>query len=150
MATIERCAATDTQAIATLAWAQARAPALGTLALAPMTIPVVVCPGNRWQSWITHQLPQALLLPSVILAIAGQGNSATTELEQSLATSAQPKQITLLPPAQASNRSRKVSTPTINEHTLAKHRPNQQVDNCTNMFQAGCPISAQYYLLHRF
>jgi hypothetical protein len=142
MATIERCAATDTQAIATLAWAQAHAPATGTLALAPMTIPVVVCPENRWQSWITHQLPQALLLPSVILAIAGQGNSTTTELEQSLATSAQPKQIALLPPAKASNRSRKSST--------AINRPNQQVDNCTNIFQAGCPISAPYYLLHCF
>jgi phosphoribosylcarboxyaminoimidazole (NCAIR) mutase len=107
--TIERCAATNTQAIATLAWAQAHAP--GTLALAPITIPVVVCPENRWQCWITHQLPQALLLPSATLAIAGQDNSATTELEQSLATSAQTKQIALLPPAKASNRSRKSSTP---------------------------------------
>lgn len=110
MATIERCAATDTQAITTLAWAQAYAPASETLALAPTTIPVVICPENRWQHWITRQLPQALLLPSVTLAIADQDNSVTNVLEQSPATAVQPQQIALLSPAKASNRSRKAST----------------------------------------
>jgi hypothetical protein len=109
MATIERCAASDTQAIATLTWAQANAPALEPLALAPAAVSVVVCPENRWQRWITRQLPQALLLPSVTLAVAGQDN-AVIVLEQSPATSAQPKQIALLPPAKVSNHSRKSST----------------------------------------
>jgi hypothetical protein len=107
ISTIERCAATDAQAIASLAWTQANRPTPEPIALAPTAIPVVVCPENRWQRWITRQLPQALLLPSVTLAVTDQDNSATNVLEQSPTTSAQPKRIALLAPAKDSNRSRK-------------------------------------------
>jgi hypothetical protein len=75
--TAERCAATDTQAITTLAWAQAIATTPELLAIAPSTIPMVVAPAQGWQGWMTSKLPHALLLPSVTDAIAAstdQGN----------------------------------------------------------------------------
>jgi hypothetical protein len=121
METIEQWAATDAIAIDMSAWAQAYAPAEDVLAIAPAADPVVVCPGDGWECWISRQLSHTLLLPSVGMAIAAtddQGNETDTAIDPWTSTSnweyselspavfpvaVQPKRaIALLPPAKSS------------------------------------------------